>query len=81
MTAVMSHDRETTSLLMIEIRYFICTFRSIMIEFLQWGTFLECNVFWSIYTDFSFNFFTTTVVFFFLDKLFVWVFERIYETF
>lgn len=77
----MSHDRETTSLLMIEIRYFICTFRSIMIEFLQWGTFLKCNVFWSIYTDFSFNFFTTTVVFFFLDKLFVWVFERIYETF
>lgn len=76
----MSHDRETTSLLMIEIRYFICTFRSIMIEFLQWGTFLKCNVFWSIYTDFSFNFFTTTVVFF-LDKLFVWVFERIYETF
>lgn len=80
MTAVMSHDRETTSLLMIEIRYFICTFRSIMIEFLQWGTFLKCNVFWSIYTDFSFNFFTTTVVFF-LDKLFVRVFERIYETF
>lgn len=57
----MSHDRETSSLLMIEIRYFICTFRSIMIEFLQWGTFFKNVMFSGVCILISHSiFFTTT---------------------